>query len=189
MDIAQHLEIEIKFALKNPEETMLFLENNATLLKESFQKDTYFLPPHKNYIQKTPITEWLRIRESDKWNSINYKNRAIKAGVSENYCDEYEINIDKAEDAKKIFGVLDITPLVIVHKKRKLFSYKNIEIALDEVDELGWFIEFEAKGDFPSIEEAKKYLYTIAQEMWTQLEDQDKKWYPYVLLEKKGIIA
>jgi len=189
MDAAKHLEIEIKFALKNPEETLLFLQNNGTFLKESFQKDTYFLPSHKNYLEKKPITEWLRIRESDNGHSINYKNWAVKEWINENYCDEYEIHIDMPEDAKNIFGVLQIKPIVIVNKRRKLFTYKNIEIALDEVDELGRFIEFEAKGEFISIEEARDYLYKIANEMWTKLEDQDKKWYPYVLLEKKGVIT
>jgi hypothetical protein len=46
----------------------------------------------------------------------------------------------------------------------------------------------EAKGEFTDIEEAKAHLHKIAKEIWTQLEDQDKKWYPYVLLEKNGII-
>ena len=188
MDSAKHLEIEIKFALKNPDETMEFLQKYGTPIKETFQKDTYFLPPNKNYIAKNPINEWLRIRESDKWNSINYKDRAYKDGADEGYCKEYEIHIDSAEDAMKIFDVLDIRPIIIVDKKRKLFAYKNIEIAVDEVDELGWFIEFEAKGEFVSIEEARDYLYKIAGEMWAKLEDQDKKGYPYVLLERKGII-
>ena len=66
---------------------------------------------------------------------------------------------------KKIFGVLDIKPLVVVDKKRKIFMYKDIEIALDEVDELGRFIELEAKGEFASIEDARAHLYKIAEEM------------------------
>jgi predicted adenylyl cyclase CyaB len=60
---------------------------------------------------------------------------------------------------------LDIKPIVIVDKKRKIFTYKDIEIALDEVDELGWFIELEAKGEFTDIEEAKAHLHKIAKEI------------------------
>lgn len=165
MDSAKYLEIEIKFSLKNSEETLLFLQQHGEFVKETFQKDTYFVPPHKNYVTAKPITERLRIRESDKGNNIHYKNRAMKDGVSQDYCDEYEIHIDSAEDAKKIFGVLDIKPIIIVNKKRKLFTYKRVEIAVDEVDELGRFIEFEAKGEFASIEEARAYLYNIAEEM------------------------
>ena len=66
--------------------------------------------------------------------------------------------------------------------------YQGVEIAIDEVDDLWWFIEFEAKGEFASIEEARDYLYKLADEMWTQLDVQDKKWYPYVLLERKGLL-
>ncbi len=112
----------------------------------------------------------------------------MKDGVDQDYCNEYEIHIDSAESAMKIFGVLDIKPLIVVNKKRKLFTYKGVEIAVDEVDELWWFIEFEAKWEFVDIEEARAYLYKIAEEMGTQLDVQDKKWYPYVLLERKGLI-
>jgi adenylate cyclase class IV len=66
--------------------------------------------------------------------------------------------------------------------------YKDIEVAIDKVDNLGRFIEFEAKWEFLSIEEARAYLYSLAEEMWTQLDVQDKKGYPYVLLEQEGII-
>ena len=145
MDITKHLEVEIKFALRNPHETLDFLQKNGTFIKETFQKDTYFLPPNKDYTAEKPITKWLRIRESDKGDSINYKDWALKEGVNQNYCDEFESHIDSVEDVKKIFGVLDIKPLIVVNKKRKIFMYKDIEIALDEVDELGWFIELEAK--------------------------------------------
>jgi adenylate cyclase class IV len=88
----------------------------------------------------------------------------------------------------KIFGVLDIKPIIVVNKKRKLFTYQWVEIAVDEVDELWWFIEFEAKWEFTSIEAARDHLYKIAEDMWTQLDVQDKKGYPYVLLERKGLI-
>ena len=188
MDSAKHLEIEIKFALKNPDETLEFLQRNGEFIKESFQKDTYFLAPNRNFLAAKPITERLRIRESDKGNSVNYKDWAMKDGVDQDYCNEYEIHIDSAESAMKIFGVLDIKPVIIVNKKRKLFMYQKVEIAVDEVDELWRFIEFEAKWAFTSIEDARDYLYKIAGEMWAQLDAQDQKWYPYVLLERKGLI-
>ena len=145
MDSSQHLEVEIKFALKNHQETLAFLQIHGQFLKESFQKDIYYLPAHQNYLAEKPLTKRLRIRESDKGNSINYKDWAIKNGEDQDYCNEYEIEIDSVEDAKKIFGVLDIAPLVEVSKHRKTFTYKDIEVAVDEVDNLGRFIEFEAK--------------------------------------------
>ncbi|MEI8091711.1 MAG: class IV adenylate cyclase [bacterium] len=136
MDSTKHLEIEIKFTLKNPDATLGFLQQHGEFVKESFQKDTYFLPPNKNYLEAKPIHEWLRLRESDKGDSINYKNRAVKDGVDQCYCDEFETHLDSIEDMKKIFGVLDIKPLVVVNKKRKVFMYQGVEIAIDEVDDL-----------------------------------------------------
>ncbi|MCX6822892.1 MAG: class IV adenylate cyclase [candidate division SR1 bacterium] len=189
MDSAKHLEIELKFTLKNPNETLEFLRQHGEFIKESFQKDTYFLPPNQNFLAEKPtITKWLRVRASDKGNSITYKDWSIIDGVNQDCCSEYEIHIDSVESAMKLFGVLDIQPIVIVNKKRKLFTYQGVEIAVDEVDELGRFIEFEAKGEFASIENARDHLYTIADDMGAQLDAQDQKGYPYVLLERQGLI-
>lgn len=184
----KHLEIELKFRLHNAQETLDFLRKNARHIKDSFQKDSYFMPSNKNFLDENPVTKWLRIRESDTGNSITYKHWSVQHGVSQDHCDEFEIQIDSPQDAKKMFDALDILPLITVDKKRKVFDYQHIKISIDEVDELWRFIELEIKGDFPDIESARAHLYHIAAEIWCQLEDQDKKWYPYVLLEKKGLI-
>ncbi|GEM_PF-3640113 len=47
---------------------------------------------------------------------------------------------------EKIFSALDFKKLITVDKKREVYLYKNeFEIAFDEVKNLGYFIEIEAK--------------------------------------------
>jgi adenylate cyclase class 2 len=120
---------------------------------------------------------------------VNYKNRKEKAdGTSDNYCDEYETAIEKPEQIAKIFQALDIHPVIVVNKQRKSYLYRNIEISVDEVEELGTFVELEMKGDFNSPEEAQAQLFSLAEELGLQKERQDHKGYPRLLLEQKGII-
>jgi adenylate cyclase class 2 len=181
----KNIEVELKFRLPNTEYLLPFLQQNATLKTESFQKDNYFAPSHRNFFATKPINERLRIRESSKENSVNYKNRKEKDGENQNYCDEYETTIESPEAIKNIFLALDIKPIIVVNKQRKTFLYRDIEIALDEVDELGSFVELEMKGAFESTDEAKEKLYIVAQELGLQKDWQDNKGYPRLLLEQK----
>jgi adenylate cyclase class 2 len=186
------IEIELKFEIPSlalKEEILNFLQNHATLVKETFQKDTYFLPSHKDFFAVKPPIEWLRIRESDKGNSINYKHWQYKDGVNQNYCDEYESSLGDSEAVEKILTALDIQPLVVVDKKRKVFQYKKIEVSIDEVENLGNFIELEAHGEFESIEVARDSLYALAKQF--KLEHDEQKTdggYAYMLLKEKGLL-
>lgn len=48
---------------------------------------------------------------------------------------------------KKIFNELNIISFALIHKNRNIYMYKNdkYEIALDKVENLGYFIEIEVK--------------------------------------------
>ena len=67
-------EIEVKFFLKNTPEVIDFLNNNARKNNhEENQTDTYFTPAHKNFLEPEYPFQWLRIRESKKGISLNYR--------------------------------------------------------------------------------------------------------------------
>ena len=42
---------------------------------------------------------------------------------------------------RKIFEALDIKPVITVEKKRRTWNYKDYEIALDSITDLGDFVE------------------------------------------------
>ena len=184
------IEVELKFKLPLETKASLFqfLEKNAKLSRKSFQKDSYFAPSHRDFLAKRPINEWLRIRESNKGNSINYKNRKEQDGKQLDYCDEYETLLEKPDQIEKILLALNINPLIVVNKKRTSFLYQNVEISIDEVEELGNFVELEMKGEYSSFEEALAYLYALAEQLGIQREGEDHKGYPRLLLEQKGIL-
>ncbi|MDD5254078.1 MAG: class IV adenylate cyclase [Candidatus Nanoarchaeia archaeon] len=183
----ENIEIELKFPLLNTEELVKKLKLTSKFEKESNEKDYYYNLPHRNFLEKKPISEWLRIRESKKGFSLNYKNWHNKEGNCVS-CDEFETKIDDINSLKRIFKNLGIKDLIVVDKTRKTWSYKNTLIAIDNVKELGNFIEVEAKGNFSSIEEAKKYLFKILEEIGAKIGEQDFKGYPWRLLEKKNLI-
>jgi adenylate cyclase class 2 len=183
------IEVELKFPLLNRDELIQKLKLIAKLMKDNFfQKDTYYNLPHRNFLDKTLVTEWLRIRETEHGCSLDYKDWHIEGGKVGVSCDEFEIEIKNAEKLKKIFEHLDFREIIIVEKTRSTWRYKDTIISVDDVKGLGTFIEIEAHGDFASIEEAKKHIYTIAKELHANLGEQDFEGYPHKLLRNKGFV-
>ncbi len=185
----QHTEVELTFELKNRDELASRLDEIAMAEKrEEYQKDTYYSPVHRNFLAAHPISEWLRIRESDKGGSINYKDWHNLNDPKAVSCDEYETTVTDADALKEILRRLNFRELVVVEKRRSTWKYKDVEIALDQVTDLGDSIELEAKGDFESIAAAKTHLETIAGELDAELGPQDFKGYPHRLLERHGAL-
>lgn len=185
----ENIEVELKFPLLNKKELEAKLNSLAKKEKEvREQKDTYFTPKHKNYLDTRPTTEWLRIRETQKGASIAYKNYHKEKDAKAVSCDEFETKIGNPEILHKIFMALEIKELTVVHKTRKAWEYKDTEIAIDEVKGLGDYIEIEAKGKFNSINEAKKHLYAVLEELGAKTGEQDFEGYPFLILKKNGLL-
>jgi len=184
----ENIEVELKFPLLNSEELIgklsrLIGSGNGSEL----QKDTYYVPAHRNFLEKKPVSEWLRLRESKEGFSLNYKKYHNEEGDAVS-CDEFESKVENLEAMKKLLESLDFEEIVCVSKERKIWNYKNVEIAIDAIEGLGEFIELEAKGDFASVDEAEEHLHSVLGELGAKVGEQDFKGYPFLLLEKRGLI-
>ncbi|NMC35535.1 class IV adenylate cyclase [Candidatus Beckwithbacteria bacterium] len=181
------IEIEIKLPLKNPEEVIAFLQKKAKLLaKNTHQKDIYYTPKHRDFLATKYPYEWLRLRHSSKGNCITYKHYYPENTKVTDYCDEFESSLDNISVLEKILTSLDFKTLAVVDKNRSTWDYKQVEVAIDEVKDLGSFIELEAKRQFPTPQAAKEYLYEILEELHAQVGKEELRGYPYLLLAKKG---
>lgn len=188
MDLT-HVEIELKFPLLLSSEVITFLEKNASKWKSDvYQKDSYYLPAHRNFLDVYPVVERLRVRESVKWNSINYKHRHIVAWQNMNTCDEYETKVESIESIRKLLHALDFMEIIAVEKLRNTWNYDWVEICIDEVNELGSYIELEAKWEFKDAQIAKQHLYNVLEKIGAKVWEQDNEWYPYLLLKKHWML-
>jgi adenylate cyclase, class 2 len=139
------VEIEIQARIEKSEGLKDLLEKSAKFVSENEQIDEYYSPAHRDFIAVKPIEEWFRVREENGKFSINYKKWHYENGIGQ-YADEYETEIADKDTVKKIFSALDLRLLVTVQKTRKKYNYKDYEIALDNVQGLGHFVEIEYKG-------------------------------------------
>lgn len=181
------IEIEIKFPLHNPEEVVGFLNKNAKLIsKDVFQKDTYFTPVHRNFINKAYPFEWLRLRETAKGSSLDYKHFYPENAKKTDYCDEFQTGVSDVDSLKKIAENLDFKEIIIVDKKRSLWLFKDVEIAIDDVKGLGSFIELEARKEYKDPKDGKRYLYELLGRLKAKVGEEDLRGYPFRVLEKQG---
>ena len=128
--------LEIKAHCKNTDKTEELIKKIATsFLGTDHQIDTYFFTKNGRF----------KLRESSL--SGSYLIPYIRNDQTNAKLSLYEkIDVENAKNVKSIFeNLLGID--VIVKKKRKIYLFKNVRIHLDEISNLGSFIEFEAVFD------------------------------------------
>ena len=161
-------EIKIELSQKEYLNLKLLLKNK---ISDIFQIDTYYQTNKPNC--------YLRIRNIGKTRIITYKKS------QKNYCNELEVEIDDAFNMDKILEALDFKQLAIIEKQRVTYNYLNkYEIALDNVKNLGYFIEIEIKKyEFEQEEEYQKLL-QLAKDLGLNLKNIAHKHYLDYRLEK-----
>ncbi|HBG82158.1 TPA: class IV adenylate cyclase [candidate division CPR2 bacterium] len=182
--MSNDIEIEIKVRIKDKAPLLSFLSKNAKFRSTNHQIDEYYTPAHRNFLEANPVKEWLRLRDNDGIYSLDYKNWHFEPDDRSSYCDEYEAKIENMGQMRKILGVLDAKPIVIVDKMREIWDYNDYEIGIDSVVNLGDFVEIEYTGNHEKTDSKK-----ITDEMMSFLKEigckdikRDYVGYPHMLL-------
>lgn len=127
-----YLNVEIKARTKSPDIVRMYLAgHNAKFNGTDNQTDTYF----------NVASGRLKLREGNIENNLIYYNRNDQAGPKSS-----QFNLVKVEDANGLKEVLTKSCGVkmIVKKRREIYYIDNVKFHIDEVPELGSFIEIEA---------------------------------------------
>lgn len=135
------IEIERKFHLTPQQRTTIEkeLQSRYGLLKAKHQIDEVFLhgiASFKDFVQGMPIT---RLRTENDVSKLTYKRRLNEAGDMI----EHELTIGSADTMRRILEELDFQSVTTVDKTRLEVSDGTITYALDNVKDLGAFLEIE----------------------------------------------
>ncbi len=185
----KNIEVELKFPILNGNNIEDFLTQKATFKYESFQHDVYYNAPHRDFLENNNnVSEWLRIRVAKGEAQINYKDWQPRDKKIKTHCKEFEANVDSYEQLKEILNALNFTKLIEVKKTRKAWDYMETEISIDSVEGLGFFIELEYKGEIEEVELSRKHLFKVLKALKAETGELDRRGYPYLLIEKKGLL-
>jgi len=159
-NMTNKLEIEKKYYVKNGsvENLSKALEiAGAEYIGDSKQTDIYFnVPGRDSFASK----ECLRIRESESKKEITYKPPTKDVDINNSFFAKEEVNlpIHDTEIAKILLLDIGCTVLAEVKKKRKRFRFDKFKIFIDNVLNVGLFIEIEIMDFSNNVESGIKEM-------------------------------
>lgn len=130
---------------------------------------------------------FLRIRIQGDGRVILTAKRPATKGAEVLVKAEHEVQVNSAAEAKQILGLMGYQPAVRVKKTRRKTHYGAYEICLDEIEGLGAFIELEVMGEESEAAALQSRMFSFLQELGVQADDQVKKGYDILMIEKQGL--
>lgn len=144
-------EIEILVRLLTPPDEVLHTLKEWFVFEGTHETvDIYFVDPLRPDLapdKEGRLSGCLRLRTKDKQRSfLTYKHDHFDAEDKWTFSDEFESQITSPENIQEILKRLGFQELVTVKLKKHIFHNDWAEIVVEEVEELGAFLEVEAKN-------------------------------------------
>ena len=144
------MEIEIKATFEDKEKLVKSLKSiGAEQEKTKHQIDEYYNHPSRD------------TRETNEYIRLRYKfgdDKGVFAyhlNISDGVNKEFEVPVENIKTFKKILEGLNFPLLGVIDKKRETFKFKDFIITIDEVKDIGNFIEIEMDGEESEIDSKK----------------------------------
>jgi adenylate cyclase class 2 len=182
------LEVELKFRVHAGDELARTLKRMGALEKGVVEQvDEYFAHPNRNFAE---TDEALRVRRVGQRNLVTYKGPKIDAMTKTRR--EIELPLasgnEAADDFRELLTALGFRPVATVRKTRVPYELtrgsRAIEIALDQVDDLGMFAEIETAAPESELDTARQVITSLAGELG--LDTGERRSYLELLLERRG---
>jgi adenylate cyclase, class 2 len=138
------LEIELKVRVPDLETVRSCLGTlHARLSEKTHEHDVYYNAPHRDF---SSTDEALRVRYSSGRVVVTYKG-AKRRDLAMKARDEINVTVGSGVDFERMLQVIGFTRTATVDKQREYYLYRDTVIALDEVEDLGVFVEIEGSGE------------------------------------------
>jgi predicted adenylyl cyclase CyaB len=184
-------EIEIRTQLYPEQEKTLreYLHANYEATQTLHQTDYYLDNPQSPFFTTFPEGDkdasiFLRLRQTQNSTMLGVKHSHNVPGSRKPlYCNEYETKIEKLDETLKLFKLIGFTDVTVVNKTRTTFNVDNIlEIAVDEVEKCGTFMEIEVKKDVETIEEGYQLIYDWLRSIGIKKFKRQMKGYIHIIM-------
>jgi len=174
-------EIEVKVKIGNVAEVKKTLEKlGVGWSKPKKQIDSYFRLKNQATATQKPGSYILRIRREDKA-SFTLKALTDRYGVWE----EYETKIDDADELEKILLKIGFVEVLTLHKKRTSGKYGKFSLEVDEIKELGNYLEVEVRGQ--NGEKLQAEIKNLFLKVGLPEKNIERRGYPEIILGSRGL--
>lgn len=107
--------------------------------------DEYYYDPKRDTLKpdkNNEINQCLRLRRKNNEYFITYKDDVFDNGKWL-YSNEYETKVESIEMIKEIFDRLGLIKFIEIDNKKETYTYGDYEIVIEDVKDLGIFMEVE----------------------------------------------
>ena len=152
------------------------------------QVDTYYAHPARDFSQ---TDEALRIRRINDEAFITYKGPKVDSASKTRREIELPLmdGLKGAADHARLLEALGFRAVADVSKCRRKANIEwhehEVEVALDDVDTVGTFVEIETAADDAGLDQAKDALSSLATEL--DLHDSERRSYLELLLDQPSV--
>ncbi|TET42112.1 MAG: class IV adenylate cyclase, partial [Dehalococcoidia bacterium] len=130
------IEVKVKADLKGVEERLI--EEGADFVNEERQIDTYYNAPDRDFAE---TDEALRLRSVGRKNLLTYKGPRLNTASKSRR--EVTLSVTH-EPIEELLSSLGFSKFGQVIKLRRNYKLGDISVSLDDVENLGTFMEIEA---------------------------------------------
>lgn len=159
-------EIEIKMQLTSVELDILkaWLKEKSRFVRSIHHIEYYLNNPkfsfHFDRDGLKDSNDYLRIRMTEKEDSVCLKKFFPDPNVPgrHTHCDEYETEVKDGKVLLELMAQLGYTDVTIIDKIREEYMYLDFEVVIDDVKDLGTFVEIELKKDCEDVKAGHKEI-------------------------------
>jgi len=178
------MEVEVKAKVDNLDEIKERLESMGALFgKEIEQNDTFFKPADFNKKPQGPGDWILRIRKQGEKKFLTLKALTEVTGAWK----EHETLIQNGEEAINITNAMGLVNVFNLSKKRIIGNVDGFELCIDNVKELGTFLEVAIETENESdIESIREKIVDFIKRLGIDENNIERRGYGEIIGEKLG---
>jgi adenylate cyclase class 2 len=178
-------EVELKVRAAHASVRRRLEAAGATRVGRVEQHDTYYDAPHRNLAE---TDEALRVRrvtdESGTQTRLTYKGPLVEgAGKTRR---EHETSVADGDEAAAILDGLGFSPAAVVEKRRESWRLRSYTVTLDDVTDLGEFVEVEREVPENEVDAAAEGARELLSELGLDPDDSIRTSYLGLLLDSSG---
>jgi predicted adenylyl cyclase CyaB len=175
------MEVEMKARIDDIEAMKQKLETKGVKFEgEAQQVDAYYKPENFNERPQGPGDWILRVRTSGDEKTLTIKVLTEITGA----WIEHETGINNEEQARKIAETMGLINVFTFHKRRLFGQMGEFEVLLDDVKELGKYIEVALESE--EKENTRKKIIDFMKTIGIEEKDVEKRGYGEIMGEKLG---
>ena len=191
--MSESFEVEVKVPITDAEVMKQKLHNiGAKTLNSEIQIDNYFDHPCRSFEESD---EAIRVRTrrpiddreldpSHALNELTYKGPKIDKKTKTRL--EYSVAVDDTETLSSILESIGFKAVATVTKKRTFYDFRGITISIDDVEQVGLFLELESIAhQKDEMESAKKAIFELLVELGIDPEQSVRESYLWLYLDRR----